>query len=68
MSMIYSCGEFHVEAVIVKGRPVFRVCRYQGTESTILDTFESGGLVECKRKAIARCDLWAELAEVYGYA
>lgn len=61
MAIIYSNGNFHVEAVIVKGRTVFRVCEYRGTESTVLDTFESGGVATCMRHAIVLCAARASL-------
>lgn len=62
MAIIYSNGNFHVEAVNVNCFTVFRVCEYRGTESTVMDTLQSGGFMYRMRNAIAKCKERAEMA------
>lgn len=58
MAIVYSCGNFHVEAVSVAGRnhATFRVCEYHVTESTVIDTFADCGFRSGLRAAIALCE------------
>lgn len=63
MAIIFRRGAFAVEAVIVNCRTVFRVCRYRGIESTVLDTFEGRGVHDSIECAIKRCKLRAKMTE-----